>query len=576
MKQILVVILLCCLVGMGSAQEAAFNVEDYKVLTPDNISQLKHIAYIGTGSWATPMWLADNKTLFINTSTGQWRYDVTQMDQPPTFAPYPPLYSYPNDFVTNLDGIDLKSIAVSPDRQYAVELVQGELPDFFISNEYKSTLIVKKHGTEVEIARLTSDAIGGHRTLMSLLTLPKFGILGLTYLRDNDLYRWSPETKQEILILTSTQLAGGELVFSPDGRYLATFRLGGADNSPVLVRFWALTTDSPVMLFEKEFPSYTTGYYDNSFSVDFSPDSKTLISGRSGENVRIWDLATFGLTYQDTREETWDYETQQVAYSPDGRYIGGCQVLFGGGYAFLRDVTTGENVGIVDGFPGDGTFSCQDVFFHPTQPDFLILNPFGTLESWPIDELIARQSVVIDEAPLIFGDPIVERRERPVAAALNGSGTVVALTYEDGLVHLLGYDTGREIAVLENSSRVLSLVFNPGDDNRLITGDIAGDVKAWDLTTQTPQTLINIPGVPAAYEQNPQAFYLNWDQFPLLMNAEGTLLAAYDGLYLPQKGISADQIVVKSIMPKAFSPDGRFIATVENGDISLWGVPKED
>jgi hypothetical protein len=33
--------------------------------------------------------------------------------------------------------------------------------------------------------------------------------------------------------------------------------------------------------------------------------------------------------------------------------------------------------------------------------------------------------------------------------------------------------------------------------------------------------------------------------------------------------------VLKSVRPKAFSPDGRFIATVDNGDISLWGVLKE-
>jgi WD40 repeat protein len=575
MKRLLYgMVALWLLVGFISAQDVLFNVEDYEVLTPDNLSQLRWIADIGTGSGAGPSWLADNKTIFINTSTGQWRYDVTHLDEPPTFAPYPPLYSHDYDhFVHPRDEIDFKEIAISPDRQYVVEMVQEDSPDFYGSNESKGTLIVRERDSGKEIARLTSDAITGFRTITGLLTLPTFGALGLTYFRDDDLYRWSPKTKQESFMMSATQIAGGELVFSPDARFLATVRFGGMENSPTPVRFWNMTPTPATMLLEKEFPSYTTGAYANSLNADFAPDGKTLISSRSGQNVRIWDIASRGMIYQDTTEEMWDYETYKVAYSPDGRYIGGCQRMFGGGYAFLRDAVTGENVGIIDGFPGDGTYSCQDVFFHPTQPDFLVLNPFGTLESWPIADLIARKSVVIGEAPLIFGGGISEKQERPTVAALNGSGTVVALSYEDGLIHLMDYETGREIGTLENSSRVLSFVFNPAHDDFLISGDIEGDVKVWHLAAQTSQTLMNIPDIPAEYEENPWAFYANTDQLPLLMNAEGTLLAAYNRQHFWDT--TANQILTGPAMPNAFSPDGRFMASIYNGDISLYGVPEK-
>jgi RNA polymerase sigma factor (sigma-70 family) len=131
-----------------------------------------------------------------------------------------------------------------------------------------------------------------------------------------------------------------DLAFSPDGRRLAamTFRQHTA-------RIWDLTTDKePPLLKHKE------GY-----SLSFSPDGKTLITGGWDRKIRFWDPTDGKLRKEFTVELPKDYvigglvrddvRVFAVAWSPDGTRIAGNDL---GGRLWIWDADTMKPRAVTD------------------------------------------------------------------------------------------------------------------------------------------------------------------------------------------------------------------------------------
>jgi WD40 repeat protein len=154
-----------------------------------------------------------------------------------------------------------------------------------------------------------------------------------------------------------------EAAFSPDGRFIATGRVG-TENT---LQIWDAATGKMVQQF--------TGMHGTTFSLSYLPDGKSIISTDVDNIVRLWDIQTGKVVRQFVGHTD---APNFLSISPDGKYLA---TSSNDGTARLWDIQTGQELRRFIGH----TAIVENVIFSPDRKYILTGSDDGTMLLWDVD-----------------------------------------------------------------------------------------------------------------------------------------------------------------------------------------------
>ncbi|MDZ8264568.1 eIF2A-related protein, partial [Nostoc sp. ChiQUE01b] len=257
---------------------------------------------------------------------------------------------------------------------------------------------------------------------------------------------WDVSTGKAIKTLTGHSSRVNSVVFSPDGKTLAS---GSADNT---IKLWDVSTGKAMKTL--------TGHSSRVISVVFSPDGKTLASGSGDKTIKLWDVSTGKAIKTLTGHSSW---VSSVVFSPDGK------TLASGSYdntIKLWDVSTGKAIKTLTG--------------HSSRVNSVVFSPDGkTLASGSYDNTIKLWDVNTGKAI----KTLTGHSSRVNSVVFSPDGKTLASGSDDNTIKLWDVSTGKAIKTLTgHSGTVYSVVFSP-DGKTLASGSDDNTIKLWDVST---------------------------------------------------------------------------------------------
>jgi WD40 repeat protein/tetratricopeptide (TPR) repeat protein len=353
---------------------------------------------------------------------------------------------------------------------------------------------------------------------------------------------WDAITGQEVLTLKGHSGTVSRVIFSPDGRRLAS---GSSDGT---VRVWDTVTGQEYVTLR--------GHSGEVRAVAFSPDCRRLASGgtlhlpgkaTAGE-VMVWDVSTHqdGLTLRGHINSV-----KGVAFSPDGQRLASA----GDGTVKVWDAVTGQQMLNLYGGQGLG----GEVVFSPDGRRLASCGAEGIGDPGKMKVWDAAGGQLIHTLRGHNGEVL--------SVAFNHDGSRLASIggkpFRSGEVKVWDVATGKLIFSLPAPvGRAQGVAFSP-DGERLASSTANGLVMVWDVATRRAVHTLKHAGDGVAFSP---------DGRRLASAGDDRTVRVWD-LATGQEALSL-RGHTQPVLGVAFSPDGRRLASCSGGGVGKPGELK--
>jgi WD40 repeat protein len=274
---------------------------------------------------------------------------------------------------------------------------------------------------------------------------------------DSQIKLFDAETGKEKLTLKRDKgLPISKVTFNPKGGKLASV---GRDT---VLRIWDTEKGGQI--------KSLTGHENPTRAVAYSPDGQIIASAGEDSAIALWDGNKLLRILQGHRDFVND-----VAFSPDGTTLAsGAE----DDRIILWNVASGKQGFTLRGH-ADGVTS---IAFNPKGKLLASASKDGTVRLWDIDTGTQRQ--------------ILEGATKQVkTVAFSPNGKYLAAGGEDNNVLFWDVDSGkpRKSVAKNKASTTTAVVFNPVNDNSLVTADEGGEVSFLNVETAQKTQSIQVP-----------------------------------------------------------------------------------
>jgi WD40 repeat protein/tetratricopeptide (TPR) repeat protein len=285
--------------------------------------------------------------------------------------------------------------------------------------------------------------------------------------------------------------------------------------------------------------------HESFWPLAFSPDGKRLISGGSGNTVKVWDALTGAEIMTLHGHNSW---MEGVAYSPDGS-----RIVSSSDDKTIRvwDAATGAQIMTIR----DPECSFVDACFSPDGKRIMAARYDGAaIKIW--DAETGAEVMTFSHGERIRG------------IAFSPEGKPICWGSVGKTVKIWDATSGKEMMILHgHESPVVNVSFSP-DGRRIVSCSYDNTIKVWDLESGAElMTLPGHAGVVSNVAFSPDGRYIGsggYDNLVKLWDATtGAEVMTFRGHSRP-------------VMCLAFGPDGRYLASLSfDNTIKLWDTTVE-
>lgn len=450
----------------------------------------------------------------------------------------------------------------------AIEAVNRTLPvDDSAAAEAEDALYRALQASQLQMT------LSGHTDWLSDVVFSPDGRYLATASFDNRVKLWDAQTGQELRTFDDHSRVVNGLAFSPDSRLLAS---GGSDGF-IIVR--DLETGERMAVINGNDGAVN--------SVAFAPDGVRLAAANANATVRVWDTqARRGLLHLRGH----DAPVQDVTFNASGSYLASAG---DDGRTIIWNMENGSPVYSANPSPDDPV-AVNALAFSPDGNRVITAHNDGVARVWNfaneglVFNLIGHASQVFDVAfspdgqlmATASGDGKAKVWDATTGRTLytlsghNGAisaisfssdGTQLATASQDTTARIWNSESGLDVFVLSRHRRPVNTAVFSADGSRVATASDDRTAKVWDAATGA--VLLNFPNHNGAVQS-------------VAFSPDGTLLATGAGDAYARLWDLTTGLLRLPILPHegpvnwlTFDADGaRLVTASEDGRVRLWNV----